>query len=69
MEIWYNGLPCYRAILSMIRMRMLYNSILECMCKVSNYYDDIFWYVESRWQHGRIGRHIEMKLGVEMDLS
>ena len=50
-------------------MRMLYNSILECLCKVSNYYDDIFWYVESMWQHGRIGRYTRIKLDVEMDLS
>ena len=31
-------------------MRMLYNSILEGLCKVSNYYDVIFWYDESRRQ-------------------
>ena len=29
---------------------MLYNSILESLCKVSYYYDNIFWYDESRLQ-------------------
>ena len=30
-EMWYKGLPCYRAILSKIKMRMLYNFILKCL--------------------------------------
>ena len=47
---YYNCLPCYWDILSRIRMRMLYNSILEGLYKLSNYYDVIFWYVESRRQ-------------------
>ena len=29
--MWYKGVPCYWAILSKIKMRMLYNFILKCL--------------------------------------